>query len=51
MTAGRIRVTGFTSTQLPYKHSAAIVLSWPTICMYVWLQQPELGSLICPTIR
>ncbi|GJN40000.1 hypothetical protein PR202_gb29160 [Eleusine coracana subsp. coracana] len=51
MSARQIRMIGFTSTQPPYLHSAATVLSWPTICMYVWLQQPELGSLICPTIQ
>ncbi|GJN03704.1 hypothetical protein PR202_ga21179 [Eleusine coracana subsp. coracana] len=41
------RVIGFMSTRRPSKHSLAIALLCPIICMYVWPQQPEPDSLIC----
>ncbi|GJN40260.1 hypothetical protein PR202_gb29449 [Eleusine coracana subsp. coracana] len=49
MMARRTRATGFMSMQWPSGHSAEIASSWPIIYMYVWPQQPELGSPTCPT--
>ncbi|GJN12705.1 hypothetical protein PR202_ga31010 [Eleusine coracana subsp. coracana] len=46
MTARQTRVIGSMSTRWPSEHSVATGLLWPIICMYVWPQQPEPGSLI-----
>ncbi|GJM84378.1 hypothetical protein PR202_ga00040 [Eleusine coracana subsp. coracana] len=35
------------STRRPSEHSTATALLWTIICMYIWPQRPEPGSLIC----